>query len=472
MANKRRKSSAAETDDNSPKKCKQDTTEDSTQDAILKIQDDESDISDSSVIEGITSNNLINLSHTEEVLDASPEISEDGDEGEDGELPNTQRGDEQEDGELPQTPCSNTAVPNTIPIYVPSEMLNNILDAVLNVKDQLQTLQSSHDTLTSEIKKLKRSNNVLKKQIGTQSTVIDEVKSDLKGLKSKNLKLTKLIARKHMIKPSDKNDQDRQEKPISNPNQKATNNKVRPMDVNTPANQIPSTASRESLSELKHRVVPRWRQLYYKRRDEYKRGYRNHCKASTLEHYKNINFLPRKFRPKHARTLEEFKVKEEAAFKALEAEQKVCIIDSKQAEWNFALYDSEAKRTIEQNSSKTEEKDTLLRVWFKEAEGAEPKARAMCQREINFQKRLPETDPYLGFDGLRNSEVRPQIQQTNADSGYGPDNGLYTRRSNNGRPGRGSGSHNWRQSYNYNHQNTNYSHSPNFQNTLDQASLY
>ena len=134
--------------------------------------------------------------------------------------------------------------------------------------------------------------------------------------------------------------------------------------------------------------------------------------------------------------------------------------------------DSEAKRTIEQNSSNTEEKDTLSRVWFKEAEGAEPKAKAMCQREINFQKRLPETDPYLGFDGLRNSEVLPQTQQNNADRGCGPDNGLYTRRSNNGHSGGGSRSHNWRQSFNNNHQNTNYSHNPNFQNTLDQASLY
>ena len=84
------------------------------------------------------------------------------------------------------------------------------------------------------------------------------------------------------------------------------------MDTNILVNNegITSVNSQESLTDTKDRVVPRWRQNFFRRRDEYKREYRNLSKASTYEHYAQIKFLPRKFRPKHARTLDEFKVKE------------------------------------------------------------------------------------------------------------------------------------------------------------------
>ena len=157
--------------------------------------------------------------------------------------------------------------------------------------------------------------------------------------------------------------------------------------------------------------------------------------------------------------------------------------------------DMEARHSISENSSHQEEKDSLLRLWDKEVNEAEPKARSLCQREINFQQKLPETDPYLGFHGLKNSDVSPQNHHNNVNSGHGPDNGLYSRRSDNERPGERRGGYRtqtWeprgrqgynqtytsntrgRNNYGYDQNNRHFQQygNPNFQYRPDQASLY
>ena len=215
-------------------------------------------------------------------------------------------------------------------------------------------------------------NNTLKKQINIQTTNTEELKVEMKSLKSKNVKLMKLaVSKANKLYRSEKVNSDRQkrETQIQENSHMDTNTAVH-NDVSTPDH-----SRIELLAETKERVVPKWRQIYFKRRDDFKREYRNLSKAKTYEHYANIKFLPRKFRPKHARTLDEYNVKEAAAFKSLDADMQCCHLDAQQAQWNYCCHDLEIKHTINEKGANQTEKDLLLKLWKQEVSDAEPKAK-------------------------------------------------------------------------------------------------
>ena len=361
--------------------------------------------SDAGSISSLDSDDLITLDgdHTNPSMPPGDTDKEDGEfsqtSKEEGEFSQTGK----EDGELSQTQSQSPSA--VFPIFVPSDLLNRVLDSVLVMQDKLDSLTSEVKTtntellsvqeklgdLTSEVQTLKKTNTKVKTQVKKQAYVIEKLCTHLNKV---NKKKKNHSVESHHRDPEVHSDSG--------------------MDLNevliTP-DTLP-TEKRKDAQERKNIVVPTWRKMYFRRRDEYRREYRNAQKAETYKIYETLRFLPRKFRPKHARTAEEFKIKEAAAFKSMDAAREVCLLDSKQSHWNYIAVESEVKQTISARSEDDDEKNSLIMLWENEISAAEPKGKSLCENEINWMRNLPDTDPYLGFFGLSIATTSDDRHQT------------------------------------------------------------
>ena len=271
-----------------------------------------------------------------------------------------------------QENIDNSILDTSIPVFVSQNQVTD-LDQLLN---SIKTLKDTVDQVILSNKKLTRSNIRLQKSVIKQKKMTRVLIKEVVKLKKKNTKILKM-----KVTQSNKTTQD--------------NNDIRPHLVNNHSDR-----DWETMISKKHRVLPNWRQLFFKRRDEFKREFKNKAKAEIYEHYKEIKYLPRKFRPKFARSQEEYNVKEKAAFDSLEATRRVCLLDAEQAHQNYTSIDSEALAKIQQASYSTNECQMLESQWRRETCEAEPKAKEVCYREITFMNNLPYSDEYNGYVDL------------------------------------------------------------------------
>ena len=376
----------------------------------------------------------------------------------------TQGADTREEGEI----LTQSPVNASLPIFVPTDILNTILDTVLDMKAKLDQVSDSNTSLTTQVEKATKETKLTKSIVKKQTKALGILTAELNKVKKKNSNLAKLLSQR--------------------PDPIVFNSQVPPptVDLEPPADQTnmevvnapthTKTLGKESLADTKSRLVPNWRQMYFQRRDEYRREYRNLSKAESYDHYAAIKYLPRKLRPKFSRTKEEFAIKEEAAFKAMDAAKQVCVLDAQQAQWNYSTLDSEVGSIIIDKAVNSTEAADMAKQWKKETLDAEPKARHLVQKESNFNWNLPQSDPYLGYEGLHNNTGEVPYHQNDSANGLytrrqqnndhqnDPANGLYSRRQhNNGRPGNQHGGnraqHKGRNQYN---NNQNRGHRSNF----------
>ena len=296
---------------------------------------------------------------------------------------------------------------------IPETAINELLETMSNIKETMNHVLENNYALSAEIKCLKEENIALGKKMNTQEKLTKVAITQVIKLKRSNKKLLK--KNKNSTTVSTENF-DEVLAPIIKERDslrdevcalKLGRETILESDQTAGASESQSsysrTLSRETLEDKKIRVIPRCRQLFFRRRDEYKREFRNREKAKIYEKYAEIKYLPRKFRPKFSRTSEEFKVKEEAAFKSLDANRQCCIMDADQAFWNYSAADEEALAMIQESAADDNEAYFLQQLWKKEAADAEPKGKALCQKELNFLNNLPYTDHYRGFLGLPNN---------------------------------------------------------------------
>ena len=342
----------------------------------------------------------------------------------------------------------------SIPVVLTNEKestdyLQEILDAVSDVKAKLNKVLNDNQILSSKLDSVEKTNKTLKKNFKKQEKLTKVAIIQVIKLRRKNKKLLK------NSKSPNPETIDSIVVPLIQERDclKDELNRFKAAEAPIPNNDSPSvieerrnthTEDPETMMSKKDRVLPNWRQLFFRRRDEYKREYWNRSKAQIYEKYKNSKYLPRKYRPKFARTLEEYKVKEEAAFKSLDADRQCCILDADQAFWNWSAADEEALNLISENSVNEEEVNLLQTKWKKETSETEPKGRHLCQREIKWMENLPKTDVYKGFEGLQ--EVYNEPNSYN----YSHNNRNYSDRNYNNR----NYNRNFPNNNRYNHQNS------------------
>ena len=272
---------------------------------------------------------------------------------------------------------SNTSI--AVDVDMPKEIFKHLqhlriaIGPLLELKDTLDKVVKSNEKLTE-------SNLKLEKKLIKQEKLTNLLGKEVVKLKKKNIKLLKSI-------------------PKTIPESNITN------DLHVNYN------SRESILDKKLRVLPTWRQLFFRRRDEFKREFRNRSKAEIYEKYRELKYLPKKFRPKFARTQEEFNVKEEAAFTALDTSKRVCVLDADQAKSNYMAIDNEAVKQIRDSGIDAEEKTFLEQLWIKEVTNAEERGKTLCYKEITYMNNLPYNEEYYGYIGC-SSDINQQQQPT------------------------------------------------------------
>ena len=329
--------------------------------------------------------------------------------------------------------CFSPNLPNraSIPVVISSQneqiqesSIQKLLETVFNIKDTMDQVLESNKLLTAEVGVLKRSNTFLKKKLKEQQKLTKVTIIQVAKLEKTNKKLLNKKKNSNCVETVDEmlvpiiQERDNLKDEL-NSLKLANSLNHDSSSFASPTNTTYSTAVyQETLEDKKIRVLPRWRQLYFRRRDEYKREFRNRQKAKIYEEYYNNKFLPRKFRPKFARTQEEYNVKEDAQLKSLDANRKCCIMDADQALSNVKAADKEALDHIQQSAADENEAYYLKEVWTKEVTEAEPKSRLLCQNELNFLQNLPYTDQYKGFSGI--SKYATQVDNTavHSDNSY------------------------------------------------------
>ena len=449
---------SANSDTNKPGKDNKKCRNDSTQEAIYNMAELDGQFADADGLDtdteadSVFQDDLIRLTTEEGEIIPTPPVA----------VQENQGADIREEGEI----MSQSPVKASLPIFVPTDILNTILDTVLDMKTKLDQVSNSNTSLTIKIEKATEETKLARKLVKKQTKALGILTAELNKVKKKNSNLTKLLSRRPDLTVPPPTVES--ESPTDQTN----------MEVNAPTHT--NTPRKESLADTKSRLVPNWRQKYFQRRDEYRREYRNLSKAESYDHYAAIKYLPRKLRPKFSRTKEEFAIKEEAAFKAMDAAKQVCILDAKQAQWNYSTCDGEVGSLIIDRADNPTEAEYMTKQWKKETLDAEPKARHLVQKESNFNWNLPQSDPYLGYEGLHNNTAEIPYHQNDSANGLytrrqqnndhqnDPANGLYSRRQqNNGRPGNkhgGNRQNNRAQPYGRNQYNNNQNrgHNSNF----------
>ena len=274
---------------------------------------------------------------------------------------------------------------------IPEDSLAIIMESIQELKNNLNDVVKTNNLLSLKMDKVLKCNKILKKKARKQEKLTKVAVIQVVKLKRKN---KKLLRHKSEVNATINN--------LVEENNRLKQNKEHPPPL-PPPNSLENentTYVGETLINKKDRVVPKWRQAYFRRRDEFKREHRNRTKAQIYKEYIQSKFLPRKYRPKFARTAEEYRVKEQAALKSLEASMEVCLLDADQAYSNFNAIDDEVWGKIQENAKDEEEVYFLQQQWLKEVSDAEVKGKQLCEKEMNFLKNLPNTDQYKGFEGV------------------------------------------------------------------------
>ena len=302
----------------------------------------------------------------------------------------------------------------SIPVFLSDdEVIDPQKGFFIEMMDSMQNLKQMINQLLLSNKKLTHSNRKLRKSVAEQKKLTKVAITEVIKLKRRNVKIQK--AQKKCPKNVENLDaEDAIDKAIRPIISERDQLKEQLLQLQVTRSNKPNY-DWESLLAKKQRVLPNWRQLFFKRRDEYKREFKNRSKAEIYDRYKEMNYLPRKFRPKFARSLEEFKVKEKASFETLEATKRCCVLDADQAKHNYNSIDSQVIRKIQDESYNDEEQRLLINQWRKEVHDAEPKAKEICYREITYLNNLPYTEEYNGFIDV-NREQTDDIQSNNVQT--------------------------------------------------------
>ena len=359
-------------------------------------------------------NNLIELAANDSEKHDAPTNGEKDDTAFDDSDKYDQNSNDESDDDYVFTPnLPNTA---SIPVVIsscpvsedPETVLKSVWESVLMMKNTLEKVVETNRALTSDIKDLKKSNMYLKKKVKIQEKMAKVTLNKIVKLKKQH---------KNRPNPNESNSSETVDEIIRPIIQERDSLKDEVYALKLASGSLENevlppressvgysgSRNSESLENRKTTVIPRWRQLFFRRRDEFKREYRNREKAKVYEKYEEIKFLPRKFRPKFARTQEEYDVKESAAFKSLQANKQCCVMDADQAFWNYSAADEEALNLIRDSGVNENEVQFLTQLWKREAAEAEPKAKSLCQKELNYMNNLPYTDHYKGFSAIANN---------------------------------------------------------------------
>ena len=182
----------------------------------------------------------------------------------------------------------------SIPVFLSDdEVIDPQKGFFIEMMDSMQNLKQMINQLLLSNKKLTHSNRKLRKSVAEQKKLTKVAITEVIKLKRRNVKIQK--AQKKCPKNVENLDaEDAIDKAIRPIISERDQLKEQLLQLQVTRSNKPNY-DWESLLAKKQRVLPNWRQLFFKRRDEYKREFKNRSKAEIYDRYKEMKYLLCKF---------------------------------------------------------------------------------------------------------------------------------------------------------------------------------